>query len=363
MRVLARLLLAGTVALFATAAPLAAAPSVDDGSGGTLLGGSEHEGTVTARLLSEADAIAPGTTFTVAVEIRMQPGWHTYWENGGDAGLPTTIDWVLPDGFTAGPIEWPVPHRYAEEGDVVTFGYADKVLLLTEITAPDDLPVGGRVPIDATVDWLQCKDICIPGGGDVSLRLPVESEIRPAAEAVLTAFGEARARHPQPISSLERVAVHVQQNPTRIAPGESGEIAVIFDGLDGFDLAHSTFLPRPSEEIWMRDGEFRTDGKTLAVVIPVEVDASVEAGSAVLLPAVVEIGSVERHEPWLLTFEVPVDVAPEGVAAVASTAPIFTGGKSFLETAAAAPAAATGAAALLRYLLLAFLGGIILNVM
>ncbi|MGH2569787.1 MAG: protein-disulfide reductase DsbD domain-containing protein, partial [bacterium] len=111
------------------------------GEGESLLGG-EYDGTVTARLLADVSEIAPGETFRAGVEISMAEGWHTYWENGGDAGLPTTIAWTLPEGFVAGPILWPVPNRYAEEGDVVTFGYADEVLLLTEITAGPAIPAG-----------------------------------------------------------------------------------------------------------------------------------------------------------------------------------------------------------------------------
>ncbi|HMB71489.1 MAG TPA: protein-disulfide reductase DsbD domain-containing protein, partial [bacterium] len=136
------------------ALPAPAAPPDDGGS--LLFGGSEHDGTVRARLIAERAAIAPGELFSVGIEISMDPGWHTYWENGGDAGLPTSVTWDLPEGFTAGPIQWPVPHRYEEEGNIVTFGYADRTLLIVELTSPASLEPGSPVEIAGVVDWLQC---------------------------------------------------------------------------------------------------------------------------------------------------------------------------------------------------------------
>ena len=64
---------------------------------------------VAAELVSENKTLVPGTTNTVAIRLEMEDHWHTYWENPGDSGLPTTVDWTLPDGITAGPLQWPVP--------------------------------------------------------------------------------------------------------------------------------------------------------------------------------------------------------------------------------------------------------------
>ena len=346
---------------------LAGAPALA-GPGSTFLGSDEYDGTVTARLLTEEVAIAPGERFTVGIEIDMAEGWHTYWENGGDAGLPTYVGWTLPEGFEAGEILWPVPHRYAEEGDVVTFGYGKRVLLLVDMTAPADLPLGERVEITGAVEWLQCKDICIPGGAEVSVRLPVEAQAKPAAEAVQAAFTAARARHPRPVTTLERVAVRVFQSVDEIEPGGTAEVAVVFTGLQGAVPEGSVFLPRASEELWMRDGEFRTDGTNFAVVVPLEVDPSVPLGSTVMLPAVVEVARADGSDPWLLTFEVPVDITEEGDVSSPTNAPVFIAGAGpFVpDEIASSPATAAAPAAglvLLRYLLLAFLGGIILNVM
>src|SRR5581483_8644540 len=92
-------------------------------------------GHVKATLVSESKSIQPGTPFWVAVQLEMQPPWHTYWKNAGESGEPTSIDWKLPAGFTAGPIQWPAPKRIAVP-PVVSYGYEDNVLLLVKITPP-----------------------------------------------------------------------------------------------------------------------------------------------------------------------------------------------------------------------------------
>src|SRR4051812_3739680 len=71
------------------------------------------EDPVKARLVAETGSIAPGETVLVALHLEMRPGWHVYWRNPGDSGLPTEIAWTLPLGFTSGEIAWPTPERFA----------------------------------------------------------------------------------------------------------------------------------------------------------------------------------------------------------------------------------------------------------
>ena len=118
----------------------------------------------------------------------MEPGWHTYWEHPGDAGLPTSISWTLPDGFVAGPIQWPLPHRVLEPGDIEVYAYKDN-LLLTAIVAPAKIPET-TVTLQAKVDWLVCAEICIPGSANLELSLPVADQ---SARANAELFDEFRA--------------------------------------------------------------------------------------------------------------------------------------------------------------------------
>ena len=121
---------------------------------------------VKVALIPEVRTIAPGAPFWVAVRLKMDPRWHTYWINPGDSGAPTEIKWNLPPGFEAGPIQWPHPERI-EVPPLVSFGYEGEAALLVRITPPGDLKVGERVTLDAHVNWLECEELCLPGEAPV----------------------------------------------------------------------------------------------------------------------------------------------------------------------------------------------------
>jgi DsbC/DsbD-like thiol-disulfide interchange protein/cytochrome c biogenesis protein CcdA len=141
-----------------------------------------YQGTqlVRASLLADATGVVPGQRITIGLQLKTAPGWHTYWEYAGDAGLPTHIDWKLPAGFKAGPIQWPVPSRDVEPGDIVNYVYPGDVLLPVEIQVPADLKPGQTVTIEAHAAWLVCKEVCVPGKADLSISLPVVAASQPA---------------------------------------------------------------------------------------------------------------------------------------------------------------------------------------
>jgi len=119
-------------------------------------------------LITESYQVDTKDTLLVGLEFMLSPGWHTYWRNPGDSGEGVTIKWDLPPGFKASEILWPGPERIPVN-PLMTFGYEDKVLLLTKIKAPGKF--SDPVTISAKVNWLTCKDICIPQEGVVGLTL------------------------------------------------------------------------------------------------------------------------------------------------------------------------------------------------
>lgn len=137
--------------------------------------GPVRVGQVEAELVAERLAVTPGEPFWVALRLRMDPGWHTYWLNPGDSGLPTTINWELPPRFKAGPIRWPVPGVLDTLG-VATYGYEGEVALQALISPPADLRPGSSVELRARADWLICQKECVPGRAELALRLPVQAE-------------------------------------------------------------------------------------------------------------------------------------------------------------------------------------------
>jgi thiol:disulfide interchange protein DsbD len=148
----------------------------------------EEENYVRAELLSSTDAVVPDKPFDVGVHLTMAPGWHTYWQYGGDAGMPTQVTWSLPEGFRADAIRWPVPERKVEPGDIWTYGYRDDVLLLVRITPPSTIRTPGKVELKAKVRWLVCKEICIPGSQELQITLPVLGKSSPTHSPLFEKF-------------------------------------------------------------------------------------------------------------------------------------------------------------------------------
>jgi thiol:disulfide interchange protein/DsbC/DsbD-like thiol-disulfide interchange protein len=151
---------------------------------------------VKAALVAENAAAKRGETLTVALRQTIAPGWHTYWQNPGDSGEPTTIEWTLPAGMSAGAIQWPLPSAIPV-GPLVNYGYSDQLLLLSDIKIPQDF-AGDALKLSANVRWLVCKDICVPEEATVSLNLPlIDPALSPRPSADAGAIKAVRASLPQ----------------------------------------------------------------------------------------------------------------------------------------------------------------------
>jgi thiol:disulfide interchange protein DsbD len=162
---------------------------------------TEH---VEAELVAARTALVPGEPLTVALRLGIDKGWHTYWQNPGDSGLPTTLEWTLPRGVSAGPIEWPAP-RLLPAGPLLNYGYENEALhLVTLTTVPDSLS-GREVTVKARADWLVCKETCIPEGADLALTLPVANKAEPDPRWGKP-LAEARASLPRPLAGWQASA-------------------------------------------------------------------------------------------------------------------------------------------------------------
>lgn len=139
---------------------------------------------VEAQLLSTHSTIAPGQPFTLGLKFSIDPTWHTYWSNPGETGKPTTLEVALPDGFSAGPLQFPVPKRFVVDYSIpgvpifeAGFGYEESVIHVMTVTPPADLKVGEPVTITGNSTWLMCDpNTCVPGKADFSITLDVGAE-------------------------------------------------------------------------------------------------------------------------------------------------------------------------------------------
>lgn len=162
-------LMCTAAALASATPPLAAAPMTP---------------TLNARVALVADhaAVAPGQAFRAGLRIVHDEGWHTYWANPGDSGLPTRFDWTLPAGASAGAIEWPLPERLLASG-LTNFGYSDALLLPATLRVPTSAVAGSRFRATLRARWLICEEACIPDEATLSLDLPIEAAPRASVDA------------------------------------------------------------------------------------------------------------------------------------------------------------------------------------
>ncbi|RZO73648.1 MAG: hypothetical protein EVA71_01810 [Limisphaerales bacterium] len=149
-------------------------PALSEGlefSGSSLPQRDRH---VEARLLSDRSHINAGESWWVALELKHDPTWHTYWQNGGDAGMPTVIEWTLPRGITAGPIQWETP-QIVKMGRLDVYGYEGTCLLLVQLESSADAVFNEPLEIKAFVNWMMCARTCVPGRGvNLDLRLGID---------------------------------------------------------------------------------------------------------------------------------------------------------------------------------------------
>lgn len=140
--------------------------------GGSLIAEGEAKAPVEVTFMHETLSVNPGEPLWVGIEFSIDKSWHVYWKNPGGTGVPPKVEWSLPKGFTVTDLEWPTPERFKTfEG--IGYGYHDKVMLLAKLIPPADF-TGDHVDIGATITWLVCSDeACLPGEKTVNMKLPV----------------------------------------------------------------------------------------------------------------------------------------------------------------------------------------------
>ena len=150
---------------------------------------------VSVELVAEQNAVVPGKELWLGIRFELRDGWHTYWTNPGDSGEAARIDWHLPAGYEAGAIQWPYPERLSTP-PFADYGYGHQVLLMVPLRAPAELKEGQTHKIGASVCYLICREVCIPGRKELELSLPVQTHA--AASQARELFNVSRSRLPRP---------------------------------------------------------------------------------------------------------------------------------------------------------------------
>ena len=248
-----------------------------------------------ATLVTGVESIEPGVPFLAAVSFEMEEGWHIYWRNPGDAGLATSIAWNLPNGFTVDPLGWPVPHLFGEPPEV-TYGYSGSVVLPVRITPPSRLVPGSRIELSARVDWLVCRDACVPGRATVAAQLPVEASHRDNV-AAMKQIEHAVASAPAPVRPSFMTAMASEEGYTiRIAdrngsPGASPTFLPYFESVIDHSAAQRVEKVTGATLIHLAASPFATGRAARLQGILVQMDGSHPADGTRALEVDLEVES------------------------------------------------------------------------
>jgi thiol:disulfide interchange protein DsbD len=301
-------------------------------------------------LVADVRGIVPGGSFTVGVLMKMDSGWHTYWKNPGDAGLATQIQWDVPEGFTAGQVRWPLPHKYIDSGDVLSYGYSQENMLLVPFNAPASLTPGKPVTLAAKVTWLECEHECVPGEASVQIALPVVKGAAAPANGALFASYEKQVSLPW----------GGEKGMTLYPTAKNGgvEIRLIAGDDVRFETAGAAspdFYPEEFGDLIPGRTTVSAGPKLVAITLPLTAGGPVTRAVTVrgtLLFTVVGGG--------LHTGVVEITVPPESLGVGQSSG---TPAGSILDRNFEISRAPGGTQPLVLYMFFAFLGGLLLNIM
>jgi thiol:disulfide interchange protein DsbD len=286
-----------------------------------------------ARLVLAVETGWPGDTVLAGVPLRMDRGWHTYWRNPGASGMATKIEWQLPAGVTAGAIEWPVPEKLPDE-DLTTYIYTNEVVLLVPLKLAAELRPG-PLELKASISWLECEALCVPGKASVQATLNIGSESKPSKDAALIQAWQTKLP-----KSGDGLSAHAWWEQT--ATANSRPLALEWNS--PVAAGEADFFPDASEDFEVQPATERIPAGAGKIRLRKEVKKLAGDWPGQLSGVLIQQSGATR-----LAYEVnlPVESAPTSATATLSP-PALNG---FITP------------PLWRMLLYAFVGGLILNVM
>ena len=320
---------------------------------------------VAGELLVDAGAVQPGEEVRVGVLFTMDPGWHIYWRNPGDSGAVTQIAWNSP-GAAFGELAWPAPKVFREADVLTTFGYKGEVLLATTATVPATASGTWHIEVDA--DFVVCEIQCIPGELELARDVPVGTATTEAVPEVRAKFEHAASRLPKSAQALG-ITARVVASQDALPSGDEGQLALELRSCAAADQgcspwvlnakrAHDAFIPEASKDLAFEPLGVgaSTDAGIFSLVISARAWSDLSLGSERLrglVPLVSENGVAH------VALDVPIELADEAALATAfEVVDALAPPPAPAEVAPASAPLSLGVA-----ILLALLGGLILNLM
>jgi thiol:disulfide interchange protein DsbD len=307
-----------------------------------------------AELVAHApDGVRAGQSLWLGLQITHQSGWHTYWKNPGDSGLPTQLTWTLPEAFKAGEIAWPAP-RKLPLGNLANYGYEDTVLLPVPVTVPASF-AADQLTVRLKATWLICKKECIPQEGEFVLNVPARASYAPQGRAFEAAWAAAPRELPKALGELRPAAGPVLQVRVEGLPAAiHGKTLAFFPETGGITEPAAPLVQRWEGATWTAEAPlsaYRSDSPTQIPVVLTWPDAPQASATSTVGPA------------WRVVLPVRGDW-PAARAPVAVPAALEAALRQNAQAgAAAAPPQPAPALTWLAAIAGALLGGLILNLM
>jgi DsbC/DsbD-like thiol-disulfide interchange protein len=245
---------------------------------------AEKSGHAEAELIAGVTSYQPGKPVPVGIKLKVEPGWHSYWVNPGVGGMPMSAKWTLPDGWTAGELQAPVPTRF-KTGDLPGFGYEGEAVYRVDLTPPASAT--GEAELKVALSWLTCSEsACVPGDVELSVKLPAGDGAASKEAAVLA---EAEKKIPAKVEGLSLLAEEKEGGTIKL----SLEAHVSLLGGAGFDPTGCSVFPATPEVIDPAESPVftRSGGPTWTAVAKKNEYAE---GPAALLDIVLTGGKLER---------------------------------------------------------------------
>lgn len=363
-----------------------------------------HASLVFDRLGLQPNNVGEEPVARVGVLLRIEPGWHTYWQNSGEAAIPTKVVWDVPAGWKIGELQWPAPFRFLEKGNIVTFGYRDEVMLWAPVFAPDVVPQdGGQVTFAAKLSWLVCKDICVPGQTRVEKQLSFSTTTPLQTSPEEPLFDTYMARSPISIEQARSTTgnTHLDLKPAVVTRDDAPFLSIVVSGVtsprDVVPLAQifpyaskGVSVSRPTSGLSVPAEN--TGSYTLLAPLKIQdgsADGAYPLQGIIVLAAAATGGKGDIALPWAVSTQLEkghiVGATVQPTAGTPPTELLFQSVSTHAADSPAAPAAVSsenrvvappqlapatpkqapeaGAGGLLFALVTAFIGGMILNLM
>lgn len=302
-----------------------------------------------AELMAHApDGAASGKPVWVGLQLTHAPEWHTYWKNPGDSGLPTELQWTLPEGVSAGEIAWPTPRKFPI-GNLANYGYDGTVVLPVPLTVSPDFK-GEHIDVKLYAAWLVCRKECIPEEGNFSLRIPVQGSLASHGGAFDASFKAAPRDVPAGDSTAEPSPTALKVSLTGLPTAWRGQKLEFFPETTGLIEPGA-----PWKQTW--------NGERWTAEVPLSPHRSESPARLALVVAQADPPGQGPGAPGA-RLDVPVQGAwPSATPQVATVPDALQAALDANAARASAPAQGATPLTLGAALLGALLGGLILNLM